>query len=440
VAAGQAGADGESSGIIGALIRRATYRFVCIYLGLFAVASQFLGGLILFPGFSFPPLGTVWPLRPITEWLGRHVFHVSTLAVAGTSADTPFHWVQLSWIVVVAAVIAIASTANVRLKPDATNATWERADYWFRLFLRFVLAAQMFYFGMAKVIPTQFPPAGLVTLLKPVGQLAPDDMLWTFIGTSVPYEMFTGWAEVVAGLLLLVPRTAMLGALIAFADMLQVWILNMTYDVGLKQTSFHLLLIALFLLGPQLKHIVGALIAGPDELDARSEGRAYGWDRGKRVWLQIGFGLYLLAMFTRIAMVSWENPGGPGAPKSPLYGIWDISSMSVDGETRPALFNDYDRRWRRVIFDTPDLMVFQRLDDSFTHYGASVDVDRRQIALRKIQSRLWRASFTFDRRDDDHMTIDGEMDDHKIHLDLQRLPMDVFRLTNGPFRWVRPPG
>jgi hypothetical protein len=252
--------------------------------------------------------------------------------------------------------------------------------------------------------------------------------------------MFTGWAEVAAGLLLIVPRTTMVGAVIAFADMLQVWILNMTYDVGLKQTSFHLLLIAVFLLGPDLKRIGGALVAVARPEVARPKGRAYDWDRGKRLWLQIVFGLYLLAMFSRLALVSWENPGGPGAPKSALYGIWDISSMSVDGETRPALFNDYDRRWRRVIFDTPDLMIFQRLDDSFAHYGASIDVDRRQIALRKIQSRLWRASFTFDRRDADHMIVDGEMDEHKIHLDLQRLPMDVFRLTNGPFRWVRPPG
>ncbi len=115
------------------MIRRAAYRFVCIYLGLFSVASQFLGGLILFPGFSFRPLGTVWPMRPITEWLGTHVFHVSTLAVAGTSADTPFHWVQLSWIVVVSAIAAIAST--VRLKADTTGASWGHTARVFSLVL-----------------------------------------------------------------------------------------------------------------------------------------------------------------------------------------------------------------------------------------------------------------------------------------------------------------
>src|ERR1043166_2427292 len=112
------------------VIRRVAYRFVAIYLGLFSVASQFLGGLFLFPGFQFPALGTVWPMRAITEWVGTHVFHVTDFAVYGTSADTAFHWVQLSWLVVVAAIVAVATTF----------VTYERTDQWFRLFLRFVLA------------------------------------------------------------------------------------------------------------------------------------------------------------------------------------------------------------------------------------------------------------------------------------------------------------
>jgi len=422
------------------LIKRVVYRFFAVYLGLFSVASQFLGGLILFPGFQFPALGRVWPMRAVTEFIGAHLFGVTNFDVYGTSADTAFHWVQLAWIAAVALIVALATT--VRLKADTTNTKcahapvvsgFSRTDYWFRLFLRFVLAAQMFYFGMAKVIPTQFPPPGLVTLVKPLGDLAPDDLLWNFIGSSVGYQMFTGWAEVAAGVLLVIPKTAVLGAIIAFADMLQVFVLNMSYDVGLKQTSSHLMLIAVFLLGPHLQRIGDALLARP-------EGRASSWDRGKFLWAQAAFGIYLLAMFTRLAMASWQNPGGPGAPKSALYGIWDVERMSVDGEVRPPLLNDYDRRWRRVIFDTPDLIVFQRTDDSFAHYGASIDTDHHQIALRKIQSRLWQSAFTFDRRGDDRLVIDGEMDGHTIHAELQRVGMDTFKLLNGGFRWVRPPG
>ena len=96
----------------------------------------------------------------------------------------------------------------------------------------------------AFVIAIEGTPPGLVTLVKPVGHLSPDDMLWTFMGASTAYQMFTGIAEVAAGLLLIVPKAAVIGAIIAAADMLQVFVLNMSYDVGLKQTSSHLLLIA----------------------------------------------------------------------------------------------------------------------------------------------------------------------------------------------------
>ena len=401
-------------------------RFVLVYLGLFSAASQILSGLILFPRFSFPPLGTVWPMHDLTAWLGTHVFHVTTLEYQGVSADTPFHWVQLAWIAAVSAIAALLWTLVARRTSSAQGGG--AADPWIRLFFRFALAAQMFYFGMAKVIPTQFPPPPLVTLLKPVGDLSPDDLLWTFMGASVSYQMFTGWAELAAGVLLVIPRTALVGAVIAAADMLQVFVLNMSYDVGLKQTSFHLLAISLFLLWPDLRRIGHALVADRPAGSRRS------------LWIQLAFGAYLLAMFTRLAVASWYNPGGPGYAKSALYGIWDVQTLSVDGNVRPPLFNDYDRRWRRVIFDTPELMIVERLDDSFVHYGASIDSERHTIALRKIQSRLWRASFAYDRRGENEMTMDGEMDGHAIHAELQRVGMDVFRLTNGSFRWVRPPG
>jgi len=404
-------------------LRSLAYRFVVVYLGLFSAASQILSGLILFPQFSFPPLGTVWPMRDLTEWLGTHVFHVSTLAYQGVSADTPFHWVQLAWIAAVSAIAAAVWTFAAGGRATAGG----RSDYWIRLFFRFALAAQMLYFGMAKVIPTQFPPPPLVTLAKPVGDLSPDELLWTFMGASASYQMFTGLAELAAGILLVIPRTAIIGALIAFADMLQVFVLNMSYDVGLKQTSFHLLAISLFLLWPELKRLGHTLVGDRPRESRRS------------LLIQLAFGAYLLVMFTRLAVLSWYNPGGPGYAKSPLYGIWDVEKMSVDGEVRPPMFNDYDRRWRRIIFDTPELMIVERLDDSFAHYGASIDPGSHSIELRKIQSRLWKTSFSYERRGDDELSIDGEMDGHAIHAELQRVGMDVFRLTNGTFRWVRPP-
>ena len=115
-----------------------------------------------------------------------------------------------------------------------------------------------------------------------------------------------------------------------------------------------------------------------------------------------------------------------------------MEQLSVDGTVRPPVVEDYDRRWRRVIFDLPSTMAFQRVDDSFARYGVSIDVYNNTIALTKGGSKKWKASFTFERPAQDQLILDGEMDGRKIHAQLQRVDFDTFRLLNSSFRWVRP--
>ena len=78
---------------------------------------------------------------------------------------------------------------------------------------------------------------------------------------SPAYQVFTGVVEVVGGLLLIAPRTAILGAMICLASMTQVFVLNMTYDVGVKILSFQLALMSLFLLAPDLPAVMNALVS-----------------------------------------------------------------------------------------------------------------------------------------------------------------------------------
>jgi len=415
---------------------RVAFRFCFVYFGLYCFATPIVGGLILFPAFSFPSLGALWPMRQITFWFATHLFRVtSPLVYTGNSGDTTFHWVQTFWLLVFSALVAA-----IWSRLDRRGAHDLALHKWFRLFIRFGLAAQMFYYGLAKVIPTQFPAPSLVTLVEPVGNLSRTDLLWTFIGASTAYQIFTGCAEVLAGLLLAVPRTTILGALICLADMVQVFALNMAYDFGLKQISFHLILMSLFLLAPDFRRLANVLFldraTGPS-----SQPPLFRTRRANRVALaaQILFAVYLVGMFTRLALGYWLAEGGGGGPKSALYGIWDVEQLSIDGQLRPPIFNDYDRRWRRVIFDSPSRMVFQRTDDSFAHYGAGIDLSGHSIALTKGNSRSWQSTFTFRRPAADHLILDGDMDGHKIHMELQLVEFDSFRLLNSGFRWIRPP-
>ena len=111
---------------------------------------------------------------------------------------------------------------------------------------------------------------------------------------------------------------------------------------------------------------------------------------------------------------------GGGSPKSPLYGIWNVEELAINGEVRPAELNDYDRRWRRVIFDAPQWIYFQRTDDSFVRYGAAVDVsaenggaDKRHGAEAGIRI------LCFERPSEDRLVLDGQMDGYQIKIKLR---------------------
>jgi len=58
--------------------------------------------------------------------------------------------------------------------------------------------------------------------------------------------------------------------------------------------------------------------------------------------------------------------------KSPLYGLWDVEELVVDGQVRPPLVTDADR-WRRVMFTGGNRMSFQLMSDTRDRYNVAID-------------------------------------------------------------------
>jgi uncharacterized membrane protein YphA (DoxX/SURF4 family) len=409
------------------------FRFALVYLGLFCLATQISGSMLPNLTVSYRGLGKLWPMRDVTHWVGTTVFGI-TSPLDDTSGGEPlFFWVQTFWVLVVSLAAAAIWTAM-----DRGRRHYATLHAWFYLFARVALAASLFEYGMTKVIPTQFPAPPLATLVTPVGDLTLSALLWTSIGSAQPYVVFTGCIEVLAGVLLLFPRTTILGAAIALGALIQVASLNMFYDVGLKLVSLHMIALAAVLLAPDVSRLADFFVrhrpaaASIPPLPGRTP-------RGRRaaVIAPLLFGAYLVGMYAYINWSFWQVAGG-GRPRSALYGIWSVEQLSVDGVVRAPELNDYDRRWRRVIFDTPDALLVQRTDDSLAAYGATLDVERNVLALRKGNSRNWGATFTVDRLGQDRLELRGEMDGQRLEARLRRVEFDAFPLLNSRFRWIRP--
>ena len=414
------------------VISRVGFRFCFVYFGLYCLATQIVTSLVPLPRVDIPDPSTFWPLRPIVLWTAVHIFHAAKApAYADTgSGDKTFDWVLVFCLLVIAAV-----ATGIWSALDRKRENYVTMHKWFRLALRFFLAGQMITYGLSKAVPLQMPFPYLTTLLERYGDFSPMGVLWSSIGASQAYEIFAGCAELLGGILLIFPRTTTFGALVCLADMIQVFMLNMTYDVPVKLLSFHLILLSLCLLAPELERLIRFFFLNraveplqPPALFARS--------RANRIALaaQIVFGVWLLGMNAYSSWVNWSAYGG-GRPKSALYGIWEVGQQSIDGQTRSPLLNDYGR-WRRVIFDFPTRVTFQRIDESFARHGVTINVKDKTLALTDDIDGNWKADFTFERPSPDQLTLDGTMDGHKTHLQLKLVDRNQFRLINRGFHWI----
>jgi hypothetical protein len=402
-----------------------------VYLGLYCLATQILTTPT---GTDIPDLATLWPLHPVVSWTAAHIFHVNApLSFGGNSGggDGMFGWVTAFCLL----MIATAATLVWSLL-DRTRENYAELHKWFRLFVRFALAGQMIFYGFVKAIPQQMPYPSLTRLLQPFGTYSPYGVLINSVGSAPAYETFTGCAMLAAGLLLIFPRTATLGALICLADMIQAFMLAMTYDVIAKLFAFHLILLSCFLLAPDVLRLVRFLLLRRTT-SLSTEAQLFRGVRANRIALaaQIMLGLWLVGLNGHYAWDAWNTRGG-GRPLPPLYGIWEVKQMSIDEQPRPPLLTD-STRWRRAIFDYPDRMAFQRLDDSYVPYGASVNLQERTLALTKKDDKNWRASFTFQRPAGDQLILNGRMDNHQVHMELQLIDRNSFLLVSRGFHWIQ---
>ena len=317
--------------------KRGAFRFCFVYFTLYCLSNQIIGGMFPIPKVNVPEFGIIWPLRQITFWIAAHVFHVSrTLVYTGSgSGDKTFDWVQTFFLFVIALVIAAVWSVLDRRRPN-----YVALYKWFRVAIRFALASEMFLYGFVKVIPLQMPFPSLTRLVEPFGNFSPMGVLWYSIGASRSAEICTGCAEVLGGLLLMAPRTTTFGALVCLADTALVFILNMTYDVPVKLFSFHLILMSIFLLAPDLPRLCRFFFTNR-ETPPPQHPQLFHKPRANRiaVVLQLVFGLFLVGMNIYGGVKSWYEFGG-GRPRPELYGIWNVEEMSLDGQMRSPTADD----------------------------------------------------------------------------------------------------
>jgi len=421
-------------------LARIAFRFCVIYFGMYGLLSITIPFALLgVLGKWFRSHGGPWVVSltdAVTGWGGRTFFGVDAVLHEDSGAgDQTAAWVLVFCILVVA---VLATTVWTAIDP---RASYPRLQAWFTLFLRLCLGGQMVGFGVAKLIPTQMPGPTLAQLLQPYGSFSPMSVLWLQVGSSYPYEMALGAIEVVAGLLLFVPRTAVLGAALSLASMTQVLLMNMTFDVPEKLLSSHLLLISLVLLAPYIRRLVNVFVlqrvCEPFTLPS-----LFTDERRNRVAarLQVAIGMWVALSGGYDRWVVWQEQYSPSSPKSELYGIWDVRDFTLDGQPVPPLTTD-EKRWQRLIFDDPQEVAYQRMNGElvpvrgdFLPDGA-LELPTATNTTGGSQRPF--ATLSIEQPTPDRLSLRGNLDDRPVAITLERVDPNSFTLRSRGFHWVQ---
>ncbi len=332
---------------------------------------------------------------------------------------------------------AVASVVGTALWSalDRERPHYRRALDRLRVVVRYTLAGTMLTYGLAKVLPTQFPLPGPARLLEPYGASSPMGLLWTFMGASPAYTMFAGWSETSGALLLFWRRTTTIGALVLVAVLANVVMLNLCYDVPVKLESAHLLLMAMFLAAPQVGRLTDVFVRNRT---ARAEDLGTPpWSEGSPRARRARAVVKLALIAASIAAPAWDVERvyfqhDDGAPGSLIDGAYAVSELRRDGETAPPLLSD-GRYWRSLVVRRGFARVI-RIDGSRPLFKFDYDPASARGTLNADQGATGTLSLT--RLGSGDIELEGTLDGARVTAHARPVdPRGVLLLQRG-FHWV----
>lgn len=367
--------------------------------------------------------------------VGDRLLHVEVIIQPTGSGDTMRGYIGCLCAVVIAAVSALLWTAVVPLlqkwKPD-----W-RCDRFLhelvRILVRFFLCEMLLGYGFAKAFPLQFPEPSSFRLSQTLGEMSPMGLLWTFMGYSAIYQIFTGAVEVLAGLLLTTRRTTLLGALVTLVSMTHIFALNMCFDVPVKLYSFNYLLMSIFLVAPEVPRLIRVLVLGK-AVEARPFTPVLGRLTLDRLALVLRTLLVIALVYGQFhgSFERWnEMYGGPPAP---VVGRWEIVSIQVD-QKKPG--KDDPTNWSSLEFSNRKLMRLAGPKPPNVVYLVTWDTKEKKLALANFRKPEWSAAFNYALPRPDELKLEGSIDGKKIRASLKRAPDKQYELTNRGFHWIQ---
>lgn len=376
----------------------------------------------------------------VVEFFNKYLLHIKVELNqnGGGSGDTSYAWAQLFSFLIIAVFGSFVWTIIDRKR----NSNYSSLTWWFNNFIRYYLASVAFSYGIIKLFAQQMPFPSLSQLATPLGDFLPMRFSWMFFGYSTTYQMFSGIIEILVAVLLLYRKTVTLGALLGVGVFTNVFILNLSYDIPVKQFSMLLLIFFIFLATKDwrrlsyvfFKNITAEPFNGYDFNFQKK------WQRTTRVIFKTLFILATVILPFYESLYYYKEDKMQITKSQIAIDQYLVQSFMENNDTVNVSIDD--KKWKDFIFDKNGSGSINTLDTIFRQrYGRGyffyeTDSVSKSITFKKITSdSVPLFILNYKLIDTSTIQLQGKVKSDSVVYILKR-KYKQFPLSAKPFNWI----
>ena len=409
------------------IAKRISFRFLFIFfvLYIFPFPAYYIPGVSVISGYYSTMM------ESITLWFGADIFGITETIDSSSngSGDRLYSFVSMYTNLIIAFIGCVIWSAV-----DFRRKSYNRLLTYLSIYIRYCLAATLLSYGFSKVFTNQFSELSLNDLLKPYGESSPMGLMWNFMEFSDSYTIFSGLSEVFAGIFLLWRRTLVLGALFTVGVMLNVFLMNMSYDIPVKLYSGHLMFMGLFLLILDGKRIANFLFLNKDVVAKKimPHFKKKGWRIGALV---LKYAFIVFIFYSHISgAYEGQRKWGKKAPKPALYGIYEVEEFVWNNDTLPPLKTD-TIRWDKLVVDKYSTAIYY-MDGIKSYYKNETDTIGRKLMLSSYRGDASKYHYLEYSSKDSLFYANGCKGLDSLRVKFRKKNREDFLLLNRGFHWV----
>lgn len=340
-------------------------------------------------------------------------------SLASDSLGLYLHCCVLASISVLAGIVLMAKQPSQKLR------------YGIHVVAAYYLAYVLLCYGLNKLFKWQFYLPEPNTLFTTIGEIPPDLLFWSAMGSSYPYTVFSGMIEVLPALLLFFRRTRLLGGLIALGVLVNVAAINVGFNISVKLFTGFLLLLTLVVLSPYTSLLKGLLLnhAAPTHSFTPPD-----FNHKFKIYVLVKtvvIGWLFADMM--IQYISSGNYNDDKAQRPALHGAYSVETLVKNGDTLPPLLTD-SFYIKRVFVHRKGFFIIQKMKNAMQDY--KLRYGPQELHLHNYYTDTPAGFFTVLQTGDNTLHLYGLFEGDTLAVSLKKYNTGNLPLLNPRFDWV----